>query len=69
MTGKIINTNGNFEIEYKVLIPHAGISKKGTGPGVGKKFYDVRTITIEDIGNHKEGDEVEFFINNKKAII
>jgi hypothetical protein len=52
MTGKIINKNGIFEVEYKVLMPHAGVSKKGTGPGVGKKLYDTRTIVVEDIGNH-----------------
>lgn len=69
MKGTIINTDGIFEIKYEVLMPHAGVSKKGTGPGVGKKIYDTRTIIIENIANYKVGDEVEFYINNKKAII
>ncbi len=60
-----------WEVEYQELLPHAGISKKGTGPGVGKKFYSTKRIPLhpQDIYNvdgtlfAEDGKEVEFKID------
>jgi len=59
-----------WEIEYQQLLPHAGISKKGTGPGVGKKIYTTKRIPLhpQDVykmaGKLFDGKEVEFEIDH-----
>lgn len=61
-----------WEVEYDHLIPHAGISKIGTGPGVNKKIYEKRRIALHpsDLYNPDgtlfpyDGREVEFEIDH-----
>lgn len=61
-----------WEVEYQEFLPHAGISKKGTGPGVGKKVYITKNIPLhpQDINNvdgslfAEDGKEVEFEIDH-----
>lgn len=62
---------GSWKVEYEKLLPHAGISKKGTGPGVGKKIYITKSIPLhsKDISMVTENMEVEFEIDGSFAIL
>ena len=69
----LLNSDTNiWEVEYDHLLPHAGISKKGTGPGVGKKIYTTERIPLhpQDIYNSdgtlfaEDGKEIEFEIDH-----
>lgn len=68
------NDQGYFivwKVEYEKLLPHAGISKKGTGPGVGKKTYITKSIPLhlDDISMVTENMEVEFEIDGSFAVL
>lgn len=63
-------------VEYQQLLPHAGVSKMGTGPGVGKKFYVTKTIPLHphDVFNPdgtlfaEDGKEIEFEIDHSTPL-
>lgn len=55
-------------MEYEHVIPHAGISKKGTGPGVGMIIKEIRQLPVKsedykrafELGLVDTGIDVEF---------
>lgn len=63
MKGKLVKINGEWMVEYDHHHVHAGISKMGTGPGVGKKITEKKRlpIHISAIGiKFIEEKEIEF---------
>ncbi len=68
MKGILIKNNEVWYVRYDYLSPHAGISKKGTGPGVTRVFCEVNELMIhlqsDFPENVEEGQEVEFEIKN-----
>lgn len=67
---KSLNPNSEWEVEYKKHTPHAGISKKGTGPGVGKKIFETKRLPLHpsDIQFAEEGKEIEFEIDRSTPL-
>ncbi len=56
-------------VEYEKHFPHAGVSKKGTGPGVGKHITGMVQLLLKlnQWGQVADGEDVEFQLS--KTII
>jgi hypothetical protein len=53
---------GEWVVEYHQHLPHAGVSKKGTGPGVGKIYIEKKTLVVhpDDYKYCKENASCKF---------
>lgn len=73
MQGTLKYIDNGWVIQYNYKHPHAGISKKGTGPGVSMPYTDKRIVflhpyDIKKLQPEDSGRSVEFDIHNAPDI-
>lgn len=65
MKGILRNINNEWVVKFQQHIPHAGVSKMGTGPGANRKIYLDSNLPVHPscesfLHKYIDGNEVEF---------